>query len=78
MAAKVYVGRVKEKGREFIEKAKAHGYEQDAITIGGAIALCQQNPNDPCDTFQALIDLIDVCKDDDEFVAEAGLLIGID
>lgn len=78
MAAKVYVGRVKEKGREFIAKAKAQGYEQDAITIGGAIALCQQNPNDPYDTFQAMIDLIDVCKDDDEFIKEAGELIHID
>lgn len=78
MAAQVYVGRVKEKGREFIKKAKSHGYGKDAITIGGGIALCQQNPNDPYDTFQALIDLIDTCKDDDEFVAEAGLLIGID
>lgn len=71
-------GRKSELADEFIKKAKAHGYEKDAIIIGGAIALCEQNPNDPCDTFQALIDLIDTCKDDDEFVAEAGLLIGID
>ena len=78
MAAQVYVGKVREKGREFKKKAREHGYEEDAIIIGGAIALCEQNPNDPCDTFQALIDLIDTCKDDDEFVAEAGLLIGID
>lgn len=63
---------------EFVRKAKEHGYEQDACIIGGAIALCQQNPNDSCDTLRALIDLIDKCKDDDEFIAEAGLLIGIE
>ena len=62
----------------FVEKAKEHGYEYDACIIGGAIALCDQNPNDPCDSFQALIDLIDVCKDDDEFIAKAGLLFGIE
>ena len=78
MAAQVYVGKVREKGKEFKAKAREHGYAEDAIIIGGAIALCEQNPNDPCDTFQKLIDLIDVCKDDDEFVAEAGLLIGIE
>ena len=71
-------GRKRELCETFAKKAKEHGYEQDAYIIGCAIALCEQNPNDPCDTFQALIDLIDVCKDDDEFVAEAGLLIGID
>ncbi len=62
----------------FAKKAKEYGYKQDACIIGAAIALCEQNPKDPCDTFQALIDLIDKCKDDDEFIAEAGLLIGIE
>ncbi len=78
MAAQVYVGRVKEKGREFIKKAKEHGYEQDAITIGGGLALCQQNPYDPYETFQAFIDLIDTCKDDHEFVAKASAYVGIE
>ena len=77
MSAQVYVGKVREKGKEFKKKARERGYAEDAILIGGAIALCEQNPNDPYDTFQALIELIDKCKDDDEFVAEAGLLIGI-
>lgn len=62
----------------FAKKAKEHGYEKDAYMIGCAIALCEQNPNDPCETLQAMIDLIDVCKNDDEFIAEAGLLIGIE
>ncbi len=78
MGAQVYVGNIREKGKEFKKKAREHGYAEDAILIGGAIALCEQNPKDPCDTFQALIDLIDKCKDDDEFIAEAGLLIGIE
>lgn len=78
MSAKIFVGKVREKGIEFKKKAREHGYAEDAIIIGGGIALCQQNPNDPYETFQALIDLIDVCKDDDEFIAEAGLLIGIE
>ena len=71
-------GRKSEMADLFIKKAKERGYEKDAMIIGGAIALCKQNQNDPCDTFQALIDLIDTCKDDDEFIAEAGLLIGIE
>ena len=77
MAAQEYVGRVKEKGREFIKKAKERGYEQDVITIAGGIALCQQNPNDPCDTFQIMIDWIDECKDDDEFIQRATDLLFI-
>ena len=78
MAAKVYVGKVREKGREFKQKAREHGYEEDAILIAGGIALCQQNPNDPYDTFQTFIDLIDECKDDDEFIEKATHLLNLD
>ncbi len=78
MAAKVYVGRVREKGREFKKKAREHGYEDDAILIGGGLALCQQNPHDPYETFQKFIDLIDTCKNDDEFVEAATEFVGIE
>ena len=78
MAAQVYVGKVREKGKEFKKKAREHGYAEDAILIGGGLALCQQNPHDPYETFQTFIDLIDTCKDDDEFVAEASAYVGIE
>ena len=62
----------------FIKKAREYGYDEEVITICGGIALCDQNPNDPCDTFQALIDLLDVCKDEPTLLTEAGRLIGIE
>lgn len=73
-----YVGKLREKGEEFKKKAYEHGYDEEVITICGGIALCDQNPNDPCDTFQALIDLLDVCKDEPTLLTEAGRLIGIE
>lgn len=76
--SKGLTGRERELCEAFAKKAKEHGYEKDAYIIGCAIALCEQNPYGACYIFEKMIDLIDVCKDDDEFIAEAGELIGID
>lgn len=73
-----YVGKLRELGEEFKKKAKEKGYDKETVTICGGIALCDQNPNDPCDTFQALIKLLDVCEDEPTLLTEAMGLIGIE